>query len=97
MSFWLGDSTVSPANVRQLVQALDEFHSLGVDFIWHQEALHTSTPMGRARFAIIAAMGQLDQNVYGQTSPEEAEIDYGSPSELGYALTLGRAAQGSFR
>jgi DNA invertase Pin-like site-specific DNA recombinase len=50
-------------STRQLVMALDEFHSLGIDFISHQEALDTSTPMGRAMFAIIAALAELERNV----------------------------------
>jgi DNA invertase Pin-like site-specific DNA recombinase len=34
-------------NVKQLVLALEEFRSLAIDFISHQEALDTSTPMGQ--------------------------------------------------
>lgn len=43
-------------SVRQLVLALEEFQGLGIDFVSHQEALDTSTPMGKAMFTIIAAM-----------------------------------------
>jgi DNA invertase Pin-like site-specific DNA recombinase len=50
-------------SVKQLVLALEEFHSLGIDFISHQEALDTSTPMGRAMFTIIAAMAELERDV----------------------------------
>jgi DNA invertase Pin-like site-specific DNA recombinase len=42
-------------SVRQLVLALEEFRSLGIDFVSHQEALDTSAPMGKAMFTIIAA------------------------------------------
>jgi DNA invertase Pin-like site-specific DNA recombinase len=34
-------------SVKQRVTALEEFHSLGIDFVSHQEALDTSTPMGK--------------------------------------------------
>jgi len=34
-------------SVKQLVLALEEFRSLGIDFVSHQEALDTSTPMGK--------------------------------------------------
>ena len=49
--------------MKQLVLALEEFRSLGIDFISHQEALDTSTPMGEAMFAIIAAMAQLERSI----------------------------------
>jgi DNA invertase Pin-like site-specific DNA recombinase len=50
-------------SVRQLVLALEEFRGLGIEFISHQEALDTSTPMGRAMFTIIAAMAELERNI----------------------------------
>jgi len=34
-------------SVKQLVLALEEFRSLGIDFISHQEALDSSTPLGK--------------------------------------------------
>jgi len=46
-------------SVKQLVLALEEFRSLGID-VSYQEALDTSTPMGKAMFTIIAAMTDLD-------------------------------------
>ena len=50
-------------SVKQLVLALEEFGSLGIDFVSHQEALDTSTPMGKAMFTIIAAMAELERSV----------------------------------
>ena len=50
-------------SVKQLVLALEEFRSLGIDFLSYQEALDTSTPMGEAMFAIIAAMAQLERSI----------------------------------
>src|SRR5215470_778929 len=50
-------------SVKQLVIALEEFRSLGIDFISHQEALDTFTPMGRAMFTIVAAMAELERSI----------------------------------
>ncbi|HEY1261921.1 MAG TPA: recombinase family protein [Terriglobales bacterium] len=50
-------------SVTQLVLALEESRSLNIGFISHQEALDTSSPMGEAMFAIIAAMAQLERRV----------------------------------
>jgi DNA invertase Pin-like site-specific DNA recombinase len=50
-------------SVKQLVLALEEFRGLHIQFISHQEALDTSTPMGEAMFAIIGAMAQLERSI----------------------------------
>jgi DNA invertase Pin-like site-specific DNA recombinase len=50
-------------SVKQLVLALEEFRALGINFISHQEALDTSTPMGKAMFTIIAAMAELERSI----------------------------------
>ena len=50
-------------SVKQLVLALEEFHSLGIDFVSHQEALDTSTPIGKAMFTIIGAMAELERSI----------------------------------
>src|SRR5262249_25008644 len=50
-------------SIEQLVTALAEFRSLGIDFVSCQEALDTSTPMGKAMFTIIGAMAELERNV----------------------------------
>ena len=50
-------------SVKQLVLGLDEFRSLGIDFVSHQENLDTSTLMGKAMLALIAAMAELERSV----------------------------------
>jgi DNA invertase Pin-like site-specific DNA recombinase len=50
-------------SIEQLVLALAEFRTLGLDFVSSQEALDTSTPMGKAMFTIIGAMAELERNV----------------------------------
>ena len=50
-------------SIEQLVLALAEFKALGIDFVSSQEALDTSTPMGKAMFTIIGAMAEFERNV----------------------------------
>jgi DNA invertase Pin-like site-specific DNA recombinase len=50
-------------SVKHLVLALEEFQSLGIGFVSYQEALDTSTPIGKAMFTIIGAMAELERNV----------------------------------
>jgi DNA invertase Pin-like site-specific DNA recombinase len=50
-------------SIEQLVLALAEFRTLHIDFVSAQEALDTSTPMGKAMFTIIGAMAELERNV----------------------------------
>src|SRR5215471_15749056 len=49
-------------SVKQLVLALAEFRALEIDFVSHQEALDTSTPMGKAMFTVIAAIAELERS-----------------------------------
>ena len=57
-------------SVRHLVTALDEFQALGIDFVSYSESVDTSTPLGRAMFAIVAALGELEQSVVVERSIE---------------------------
>jgi DNA invertase Pin-like site-specific DNA recombinase len=50
-------------SVKQVVLALEEFRALGIEFVSHQEALDSSTPMGKAMFTITAAMAELDRGI----------------------------------
>jgi DNA invertase Pin-like site-specific DNA recombinase len=50
-------------SAKQLVLALEEFRALGIDFVSQQEALDTSTPMGKAVYTILAAMAELESAV----------------------------------
>lgn len=56
--------------VRHLVTALEEFQALGVEFVSYSESLDTSTPMGRAMFAIVAALAALERDLIVERSVE---------------------------
>lgn len=47
-------------SVARLLSALDEFNHLGIRFISVQDQMDTQSPMGKAMFTIIGAMGELD-------------------------------------
>jgi DNA invertase Pin-like site-specific DNA recombinase len=50
-------------SVKQLVLILEEFRGLGIDFVSHQEALDTTTQIGKPVLTIIAAMAELERRV----------------------------------
>lgn len=50
-------------SVKHFVLALEEFQCLSTGFVSCQEALDTSTPMGKAMFTIVGAMAELERNV----------------------------------
>src|ERR1035441_5425368 len=47
-------------SLRQLVNALEEFRSLGIDFISIHEGVDTSTPNGRLVFGIFASIAEFE-------------------------------------
>jgi DNA invertase Pin-like site-specific DNA recombinase len=49
-------------SIEQLVLALAEFRTVGINFVSSQEALDTSTPMGKTMFTIIGATAELERN-----------------------------------
>jgi len=50
-------------SVLHLVQSLEEFRALQVDFVSLSEAIDTSTPMGRMIFTITGAFAEFERNV----------------------------------
>lgn len=47
----------------QLVNALNEFQALKVDFISYSENLNTLTPSGKLMFGMIAVMAEFERNI----------------------------------
>src|SRR4030095_10356751 len=50
-------------STRHLVTALEEFSSLGVDFISLKEAIDTSSAMGKMVFTVLGAVAELERNI----------------------------------
>jgi len=50
-------------STKQLIDALEEFRHLRVDFISITEQIDTSSPMGKAMFTIIGAMAEFESSL----------------------------------
>ena len=50
-------------STKHLVLALEEFKSLGIQFVSYQENVDTGSPLGNAIFTIIGAMAQLERDI----------------------------------
>jgi len=50
-------------STRHLLSALEEFKSLGIQFISYQENIDTSSPMGQALFTMVSAVAQLERDL----------------------------------
>lgn|SRR5579872_244165 len=50
-------------STRHLLLALDEFRSLGIQFISYQENIDTSSALGQAMFTIVGAVAQLERDI----------------------------------
>jgi len=50
-------------STKHLLLALEEFRSLGIQFISYQENVDTTSPLGQALFTIVAAVAQLERDL----------------------------------
>jgi DNA invertase Pin-like site-specific DNA recombinase len=53
-------------STRHLINALEEFRNLGIDFVSYQENIDTSSPLGSAIFTIISAVAQLEKDIIAE-------------------------------
>jgi DNA invertase Pin-like site-specific DNA recombinase len=50
-------------STKHLLSALEEFQSLSIGFVSYQEAIDTSTPMGKLMFTIVSAMAEMERAI----------------------------------
>jgi DNA invertase Pin-like site-specific DNA recombinase len=50
-------------STKHLLSALEEFRSLGIQFISYQENIDTSSALGQALFTIVSAAAQLERDL----------------------------------
>src|SRR5262245_44422537 len=50
-------------STKHLVLALEEFSSLGIDFVSLKESIDTSTPMGKMILPVIGAVAELERSL----------------------------------
>ena len=53
-------------STKQLIDALEEFRYLGVDFISITEQIDTSSPMGKAMFTVISAIAEFERSLISE-------------------------------
>jgi DNA invertase Pin-like site-specific DNA recombinase len=69
-----------------LLRALEEFQSLGIDFVSLRESIDTSTPTGKMVFTILGAVGELERCTIrervmaGQKAAKKRGVRFGRPA-----------------
>src|SRR6202142_70836 len=71
-------------SLRQLVNALEEFRSLGIEFISLHEGVDTSTPNGRLVFGIFASIAEFERELI------RARVRSGLAAARARGMRLGR-------
>jgi DNA invertase Pin-like site-specific DNA recombinase len=50
-------------STKHLLLALEEFRSLGIQFVSYQENIDTNSPLGQAPFTIVSVVAQLERDL----------------------------------
>src|SRR5713226_4641020 len=53
-------------SLKHLIESLDKFSSLGIDFISYTEGVDTTTPTGRLLFHIVGAVAQFERDLIAE-------------------------------
>lgn len=73
-------------NTRFLLEAVETFLALGIDFVSFTENLDTTTPMGKAVVTILGALGELERSnirervIAGQRAAKRRGVRFGRPT-----------------
>ena len=73
-------------NTRFLLEALELFNSLGIDFVSLRESVDTSTPTGKMVFTVLGAVAELERStirervISGQKAAMRRGVKFGRPS-----------------
>lgn len=50
-------------STKALIEALEEFRALNIDFISYSEAIDTSTPIGKCMYTVISAFSSMEREI----------------------------------
>jgi DNA invertase Pin-like site-specific DNA recombinase len=53
-------------STKHLINALEEFRHLGIDFVSYRETIDTASPLGKMVFVIVAAVAELERNIISE-------------------------------
>jgi DNA invertase Pin-like site-specific DNA recombinase len=53
-------------SLKHLIESLDEFNALGIDFVSYTEGVDTTTPAGQLLFHIVGAVAQFERDLIGE-------------------------------
>jgi DNA invertase Pin-like site-specific DNA recombinase len=85
-------------NVKHLLTALEEFRSLGIQFVSYQENIDTSSALGQALFTIVSVVAQLERDLIRERISRNARANgkkFGRPkSSVDRERILSLKAQG---
>src|ERR1039457_3301869 len=70
-------------STKHLLSALEEFRSLGIQFISYQENIDTSSALGQALFTIVSAVAQLERDLIRERVTAEIRNAQANGKKLG--------------
>lgn len=74
-------------STKQLINTLELFSSLGIDFISYQEAIDTSTPAGKVMFTMISAFAEFERAIISERVKSGLERARAKGKKLGRPIS----------